>query len=615
MSFPYNRRVKIKKIQANDVGEFKSIMPGFKSFSFLGYSVFKDYYPTAELQTKRWILRNLPEDGVFIDVGANVGILSACAALKAMHGKVISIEPTDTFNYLVQNLSKLPSQSGSIEFLNLAIGNSTGQRKDQIYKIWGEKPVADLYQFKKLDDVVSELELNRIDVIKIDTDGFELEVLKGAKNTIQKFRPILIVEVNEALATRGVSIQEIFDFMIEQRYTSAQILDGGNFIFQSNWKIGDVWPNSISISTDRERMSLYSKGKKLHEVLSPEVSHLLQGTTSTRNIKNSYVQGSVDTWAFAALYEIPDLVGLPEKFLIAVKGKNLSGEIGIAALNRDSSKFVSDEKYSIEPGDFELLLNVDKYEGKIVVRSISPSSFKFEIDSITFYEIEALNMQAGFNIPQISHITPIDFFNNLNLGVREESLPKLFHSDDGFNMEQTSAHFLKTFYGIFRPKNHLEVGTWEGFGSELALNNGAEKVWSIEKYEKINPEYGSRYLEGTSNFKPGWIVSQKNQSRFTQLIGTSSDFLNSVTLPSFFDSILIDGAHDKESVITDTRFALHHSESGSIVIWDDYPVRPPDLNIARKGVLEAITFLLDELLEKFHLYQIRGTSLLIGVRK
>ena len=607
--------MKIKKSQANAVGEFKSIMPGFKSFSFLGYPVFKDYYPTAELQTKRWILRNLPEDGVFVDVGANVGILSACAALKAIHGKVISIEPTDTFNYLIKNLSKLPSPCATFEFLNLAIGNSTGQRKDQIYKIWGEKPVADVYQFKKLDDVVSELDLNRIDVIKIDTDGFELEVLKGAKNTIQKFRPTLIVEVNEALATRGVSIQEIFDFMIEQRYTSAQILDGGNFILQSNWKIGDVWPNSISISTDRERMSLHSKGKKLYEVLLPEVSYLLQGTTTSRNHKNSYIQGSVDTWAFAALYEIPDLVGLPEKFLISVKGKNLSGEIGIAALNSDSSKFVSDEKHSSEPGDFDLFLNVDKYEGKIVIRSISQSTFKFEIHSITFYEIEAVNTQADFNIPQISHLTPLDFFNKLNLGVQEESLPKLFHSDDGFNMEQTSAHFLKTFYGAFRPKNHLEVGTWEGFGSELALNNGAEKVWSIEKYEKINPEYGSRYLEGTLNFEPGWIVSPKNQSRFTQLIGTSSDFLNSVTLPSFFDSILIDGAHDKESVITDTKFALHHSESGSIVIWDDYPVRPPDLNIARKGVLEAITFLLDELLDKFHLYQIRGTSLLIGVRK
>ena len=88
-----------------------------------------------------------------------------------------------------------------------------------------------------------------------------------------------------------------------------------------------------------------------------------------------------------------------------------------------------------------------------------------------------------------------------------------------------------------------------------------------------------------------------------------------MVLPTLFDSILIDGAHDKESVLLDTKFALNHSDGGSIVIWDDYPVRPSDLDIARKGVLEAITLLLDELLEKFDLYQIRGTSLLIGVRR
>jgi len=601
--------------QKNTIDKFKSIIPGFNSFEFLGYSVFKNYYPAAELQTKRWILRNLPKDGVFIDVGANVGILSACAALKATQGKVIAIEPTDTYELLVENLSNLPKPAAKFELLNLAIGNSSGEKKETIYKIWGDKPETKLYNFKKLDDVIFDLEINRLDVIKIDTDGYELEVLKGAKNSILKFRPFLIVEVNEALATRGVTIQEIFDFAIEQRYTSAQILDGGNIILQSEWKIGDVWPNSISISTDRERVFLANKGEKLFEVLSPAASHLLQGTTTTKNQKNSFVEGTVDTWAFAAVYEISNTEALPEKVLISVRGRNFFGEIGIAALNGDSSVFVSDEKYVTVPGDFELLLNVNRYEGKIVIRSISQSAFKFEIHSISFYEIEGMGTTEMFNIPEVPQVTAKIFFQNLNLEVNEASLPKLFHSDDGFKMEQTSAHFLKTFFTAFRPERHLEIGTWEGFGSELALNNGAEKVWSIEKYERLNPEYGSRYLEDHQTFEPGWIVSSENRSRFMQLIGTSADFLHDQALPSFYNSILIDGAHDKQSVIDDTRFALTHIEIGSIVIWDDYPVRPSDLNIARSGVLEAINYLFEELLEKFHLYQIQGTSLLIGVRK
>ena len=602
-------------MKKNDIDKYKSLMPGLNTFLFLGYSKFKDYYLTAELQTKRWIIRNLPADGVFIDIGANVGILSACAALKATQGKVIAIEPTGTYELLVENLSDLPVPSATIEFLNLAIGNFSGEKKETINKIWGDKPETSIYNFKKIDDVISDLKINRIDIIKIDTDGYELEVLKGAKNAIQKFRPTLIVEVNEALATRGVSIQEIFDFAIEQRYTSAQILDGGNVILQSEWKIGDVWPNSISISTDRERVFLANKGEKLFEVLFPEVSQLLQGTTTRKNLENSYVEGIVDTWAFAAVYEISNMGALPEKILISVRGKNFFGEIGIAALNGDSSVFVSDEKYVTAPGDFELLLNVDKYEGKIVIRSISQSAFKFEIHSITFYEIEGIGRTETFNIPEVPQVTAKNFFQILNLEVEETRLPKLSHSDDGFKMEQTSAHFLKTFYTAFRPEKHLEIGTWEGFGSELALNNGAEKVWSIEKYEKLNPEYGSRYLENHPTFEPGWIVSSENRSRFTQLIGTSADFSHDQALPIFYNSILIDGAHDKQSVIDDTRFALNHLEIGSIVIWDDYPVRPSDLNIARSGVFEAINSLLGELLEKFHLYQIQGTSLLIGVRK
>ena len=80
------------------IGRFKSLIPGSEPFEFKGYRKFADYYLLAELQTKNWISRNLPKDGVFIDVGANVGIISACAAITAKNGRVIAIEPTDTFD-------------------------------------------------------------------------------------------------------------------------------------------------------------------------------------------------------------------------------------------------------------------------------------------------------------------------------------------------------------------------------------------------------------------------------------------------------------------------------------------------------------------------------------
>src|SRR5262249_1757452 len=45
-----------------------------------------------------------------------------------------------------------------------------------------------------VDSVVEELEVRRLDVIKIDTDGDELAVLRGAIRTLEKFHPLIIVE-------------------------------------------------------------------------------------------------------------------------------------------------------------------------------------------------------------------------------------------------------------------------------------------------------------------------------------------------------------------------------------------------------------------------------------
>ena len=45
---------------------------------------------------------------------------------------------------------------------------------------------------RTLDFFIKKINLKRIDFIKIDTEGYELEVLKGAQNTIKKFKPNFI---------------------------------------------------------------------------------------------------------------------------------------------------------------------------------------------------------------------------------------------------------------------------------------------------------------------------------------------------------------------------------------------------------------------------------------
>ena len=52
-----------------------------------------------------------------------------------------------------------------------------------------------LIQLKTLDRIVSEKKLNHLDLIKIDIDGHEPAFLRGATETIRKFRPVIVIEM------------------------------------------------------------------------------------------------------------------------------------------------------------------------------------------------------------------------------------------------------------------------------------------------------------------------------------------------------------------------------------------------------------------------------------
>jgi FkbM family methyltransferase len=156
-----------------------------------------------EWNTSRFVLDHLPRGGTFIDVGANVGVFSVPAARQVgTAGRVLSIEASPRiFGYLQHNL------------IRNGIGNAVAcacaahDHDEEAISFW-EAP-ADHFgmgalapQFsgnptrvaaRTLDRLLADAGIERADVLKVDVEGFEAPVFRGARQLLTSPRAPLVV--------------------------------------------------------------------------------------------------------------------------------------------------------------------------------------------------------------------------------------------------------------------------------------------------------------------------------------------------------------------------------------------------------------------------------------
>lgn len=167
-------------------------------------------------------LRSILKKGdCFVDVGANIGLMSIFTAeCVGDEGKVLAFEAhPNTSELLMQNI-QLNSLS-NIEVKQYALGSIEG--KTNIYDNWQVNRGGASLVVKTKDSVAYEIEVKKLDTvfpegitpkaIKIDVEGFELEVLKGAAETIRKHKPVLIVELSENRSNAHDSSAELISFI------------------------------------------------------------------------------------------------------------------------------------------------------------------------------------------------------------------------------------------------------------------------------------------------------------------------------------------------------------------------------------------------------------------
>lgn len=159
----------------------------------------------------------LPRDGVFVDVGANVGLHTlAVAHHVSQGGAVVAFEPHPVNHHLlIHNLAQNRLRHVVAENLGLAEAEATltGTARAGGGN-WSLASLGD-YRFEvrlaRLDDYLSDHPLPRLDLMKIDVEGAEVRVLRGARQTIERFHPLIVFEVCPSwLAKMQTSAAELF---------------------------------------------------------------------------------------------------------------------------------------------------------------------------------------------------------------------------------------------------------------------------------------------------------------------------------------------------------------------------------------------------------------------
>jgi FkbM family methyltransferase len=188
------------------------------------------------------ISSGLGEGAVFVDVGAHLGYDSLKAArLVGEKGRVVAFEPnpntlmllrsnieaSQARNIIVQPVACTDSEQTLTLFDSTPGGNSGSSSLSQANAGVLTRPYT--VRGRPIDDVVSELGLARVDVLKADVEGAELMVLRGAAQTLRRFHPKLILEVvPRQLNNMNASVEELEAFVNNLGYGEPQTVDYKN---------------------------------------------------------------------------------------------------------------------------------------------------------------------------------------------------------------------------------------------------------------------------------------------------------------------------------------------------------------------------------------------------
>jgi FkbM family methyltransferase len=190
-------------------------------------------FGTYEPELRRVFRSVLSPGGVALDVGANVGWHTLLMArLVGEGGRVLAAEANPSVRArLIEHLEL--NRVVHVEVLPCALGDTEGsvafEAPDRTNPAAGDGHVVESAEAGKLgvirvesrtlDTICAAAHLERLDLVKIDVEGFEWPVLKGGEQTISRLRPHIVFEYLDEYAGRGGGTAQLMaDFFARHHY-------------------------------------------------------------------------------------------------------------------------------------------------------------------------------------------------------------------------------------------------------------------------------------------------------------------------------------------------------------------------------------------------------------
>jgi FkbM family methyltransferase len=196
-------------------------------------------YFYSETDSSKNVLNFVKEGDWVLDIGGNIGQTALFLSDKVRNnGMVISFEPfPKTYKRFERNLA-LNSKFKNIRLERIALGdkksvlkmhseNKGNSGQNRISE--DEKPLKDFFDVEvmTLNEYVKKNPLKKIDLIKIDVEGFEYKVLLGSDEIIKKFRPKLFIELSDKnLRQQGDNAKDLLKLLHEWGYQAINVNSG-----------------------------------------------------------------------------------------------------------------------------------------------------------------------------------------------------------------------------------------------------------------------------------------------------------------------------------------------------------------------------------------------------